>query len=71
MIKNTEMSYETEYTNEAVCPHCGQMLQNTWELFVGDTQMDDAENFEDCERCGKPYMVKRNVNITYTTTKTA
>lgn len=70
MIKNTEMSHETDHTNEAVCPHCGQALQSTMELFCDNTQLDGAETFEDCERCGKPYQIRRNVDVTYTTTKT-
>ena len=50
---------DTEYTNEPICPHCGQMSYGVDLL----TDEDDAV----CGRCGESFHCTRNVNITYTT----
>ena len=61
--------FSCDYTDEAVCPHCGLAVQGIWELFVGDEQMDGAMTHEDCANCGKLYEIRRNIEVTYTTTK--
>ena len=34
MTVKDETLHETDYTEEAVCPHCGQVVQGTWEYFA-------------------------------------
>ena len=59
----------TEYTDEAVCPHCGRTLRGTFELFSEGDPLDGAETIETCENCGKLYEIRRNSEITYSTSK--
>ena len=53
---------ETDYTNEAVCPHCGYKHSDSWELSDGEY---------DCGDCGRKYIITRNVEVTYSTDKVA
>lgn len=51
-----------EYTNEAVCPWCGNEVGESWEF--GD-YVDDYE----CDDCGKHFNISRNTEITYCTSR--
>ena len=58
------------YTDEAVCPHCGQVVQGTYEIFAGDSDEGDGATAEDiCANCDKQFEIRRNIEITYTTKK--
>lgn len=52
---------EHEYTNEVVCPHCGEELMDSWELY--------EEGEYQCDECGEEYHYERNIIVTYTTRK--
>jgi len=59
--------HEHEYTDNAVCPYCGNVDKDSWEIdtgpgFDGDTQTD-------CGHCGRTYHVTRNVSVSYSTRK--
>ena len=57
------MSYDTKYTNNAVCPHCGYVHLDSWEF-----ELDGEEESEmDCHSCGKEFLVCREMTITYNT----
>ena len=51
-----------EYTSEAVCPHCGNVCGDSWEMSEGVTE---------CGDCGHEFELERNVEVTYTTRKVA
>lgn len=51
---------DTEYTQNAICPHCGCEQLDSWELESGEY---------DCEFCNKPFIVIVNVEISYLTYK--
>lgn len=48
-------------TDEAVCPHCGHELSDSWEL------SDNAEIM--CPECEGEFEVERIVHCTYSTSK--
>ena len=49
------------FTDEVVCPHCGEEYQDSWEL----PDSDDRE----CYNCGEEFHFERNVEVTYSTYK--
>lgn len=61
------MSKEIDHedTREAVCPHCGHQMRDTWELHLGDEDSAEVE----CGDCEKPYRVIAFVRRTYDTVK--
>lgn len=57
------MAYDTEYTREPVCPHCGQRILDACEIDSCDERFTEIE----CYGCEKPIDVMRNISISYTT----
>jgi len=57
--------YDTEYTFEPVCPHCGKTERDSWEIDFGDGADGDATIT--CSSCEKDYSCTRNVNVSYST----
>ena len=57
------MTYETEDTENPVCPYCGYVETDAWEIDFGH---GDAE--VSCSSCGKDYLCSTTVVVTYTTT---
>ena len=51
---------ETQYTPYATCPWCGYEDKNSWEL--------EDDEYE-CGSCGKPFVVVRDVYVSYCTFK--
>jgi uncharacterized Zn finger protein len=51
------------YTEEIVCPHCGDEWQDSWEC-------GDNDEFVECEECGKFFSYERDIDVTYSTKKT-
>lgn len=62
------MKNDTEYTNEIVCPYCGNTFDDSWEI-AGNSDGDISET--DCGHCGKPFEFETHIRITYTTRKIA
>jgi len=56
-----EDEIDCEYTDEIVCPHCGQMHSDSW--------VYSDSGIYDCEECEKPFSYERNVSVTYSTSK--
>ncbi len=52
-----------EFTDEIVCPHCGNEGQDSWEC------SDEGESV--CEECRKGFDFVRNTSVTYSTFKKA
>lgn len=50
----------TDYTRNATCPWCGYENVDSWEL-------EDGEY--DCGSCEKPFVVERQIEVTYSTFK--
>ncbi len=49
---------ETQYTSEAVCPHCGYVMSDCSEMSEGPRQ---------CCDCGNDFELTRDVEVTYST----
>jgi DNA-directed RNA polymerase subunit RPC12/RpoP len=58
---------DTSRMDDVVCPYCGFVDRDGWELFGGPTDSGEADN--ECYRCGKTYNVERLIEVVYTTTK--
>lgn len=54
------MELNTYYTEEIVCPYCGHVHQNSFELTKDEDTME-------CENCNKEFEYVRNIEITYST----
>lgn len=57
--------YDTEYTFEPVCPHCGEKERDAWEIDFGNGT--DGDTTITCGSCDKDYLCTRNVNVSYST----
>ena len=56
--------YETRYNSEVTCPHCGYVFSDSWEIDI-----DNYEEEIDCRKCEKPFLVYRDVTVTYCSRK--
>lgn len=56
---------DTEYTDDAVCPHCGYHDDSIYELFRDGSECETTE----CARCDKPMSVTIHYEILYSTRK--
>lgn len=57
------MKIETEYTEEPICPYCGNEESDAWEIDFGIGLDGDTEIY--CSDCGKEYHLSRNVIVSY------
>lgn len=54
---------EHEWTEEIVCPYCGDEDPDSWEWNGGE----EGDGHTDCKSCGREFYVQRHVLITYST----
>ena len=54
-----------DYTDAIVCPHCGRVEFDSWEIMPDKEDLGDFE----CVICGKTFYATRNVSVTYSTYK--
>lgn len=52
------------YTSQIVCPYCGYEDRDSWEL-------NDDSGETECGECEMTFNYRRNVSVTYSTTKKA
>lgn len=57
-----EEDIDTDHTDNLVCPHCGYVDKDSWE-------MPDSSEDTKCPECGKPFGYNRECTITYTSWK--
>lgn len=50
-----------EYTNEIVCPYCGEEHGDSWER--------NDEGMDICQNCGKEFAYSRIITVEYSTEK--
>jgi len=60
-----EMDYE--YQEEITCPYCGDKNIDSWEVGKGINEGDLGE--QECDNCGKKFIVERHLRITYSSEK--
>jgi len=56
---------DTEHAPDVICPKCGYVQRDVWEINFGPGLDGDAET--DCGMCGEVLFVTRYVAVTYTT----
>lgn len=59
--------FDTDYTNQPVCPHCGCEARNAWEINFGPGCEGDTEIT--CGSCEEEYFASRQCSVTYSTSK--
>jgi hypothetical protein len=52
-----------DYTQEIVCPHCGEEHGDSWEYNLGDSDTIEVE----CEECSEPFYATCCIEVTYST----
>lgn len=63
-MNNTSKPIDHEYTRQAVCPYCGDVDEESYEL--GGHKPRDYGDAE-CESCGRFYHWRRHVSVKYST----
>lgn len=58
--------FDTEYTDEIVCPWCGHEHEDSWDHF--SSYGCNTCEF-DCDSCGKTIYVEQIVKVTYSSSK--
>lgn len=58
--------FETKHTKEIVCPHCGHIQKDIWEI---DFNGIDGYAEVACGECGKDFFVQRHAILSYSTSK--
>lgn len=53
------------HTINAICPWCGYEHLDTWDFF--DRNTEETVEGAECDRCGRPFTITRNVSVTYST----
>jgi DNA-directed RNA polymerase subunit RPC12/RpoP len=56
--------FDTEDTDEIVCPYCGYKFSDSWEYAGPDGFWDVT-----CHKCERAFNVTANMEITYTSEK--
>lgn len=64
-FKVIECELDHKYENNAICPYCGFIDQDSWEIGDGDEGDFDST----CGHCEKEYRVSRMTRIEYSTSK--
>jgi hypothetical protein len=65
--KQHEKEMETCHTPDIICPYCGFVDEDSWE--VGDTSQFEEDSKTECRECDRMFNFSRNCEITYTTTE--
>ena len=55
----------TDYTREPVCPYCGHVERDAWEIDFGNSEIAEF----DCGSCGKTMVVIQSITVYYSTRK--
>jgi hypothetical protein len=56
---------ESALTDAPVCPHCGHVERDAWEIGFGTSE----DTTTSCGSCGEDYFVGKYVSISYRTSK--
>ncbi|MFH2143074.1 MAG: hypothetical protein ABIJ97_11660 [Bacteroidota bacterium] len=65
MTEQLKHDYDTDYTDEIICPYCGCKFMDSWKI---SADMSDGETvITSCQECDKEFNVLVNIDISYTT----
>ncbi|MCG4254220.1 hypothetical protein K6W37_10015 [Acetobacter senegalensis] len=56
--------FDTNYTDNIICPHCGYEDYDSWECGDGEDAFETT-----CDRCGEEIGVVRHVSVSYSSKK--
>jgi transcription elongation factor Elf1 len=56
---------EHEFTRYITCPYCGSEDEDSWEQ--GKDINDGSLGIIECDKCGKKFSARRDVDVTYST----
>jgi DNA-directed RNA polymerase subunit RPC12/RpoP len=59
--------FETKRTENIVCPYCGYINRDSWEVDFGPGL--DGSTETSCNECGRDFFVVRNVIVSYSSKK--
>jgi uncharacterized Zn-finger protein len=54
-----------KYNREPVCPYCGDILTDAWEMNLRDGESEDVT----CGNCDEEFKVTCSIDVTYDTEK--
>ncbi len=57
------MTTSHPFTDAPICPHCGNVEDNAWEINFGPGLDGDTEYI--CNDCGEEYFLQRHVSTSY------
>lgn len=60
-----EKRWEVKHEADPVCPYCGHVVRNAWDLDFGDGAEGTIDEFE-CSECGENYYLSRGIAVSYT-----
>ena len=65
--KMTKNEFDIDFTDEPVCPYCGKVQWDAWEIDLGPGL--DGEGQISCGSCDKEFLIRRHCSVTYSTMK--
>lgn len=63
--QDSQPEIDHEYTDNPVCPYCGYVCGDTWELDFGTSE----ETTVTCCECERDYIVSAHFSVNYSTRK--
>lgn len=64
-VTDDDCTIDHEYTNEIVCPYCGNEFSDSWEISPSDEEL----GLQQCDECEKEFYATRNITVDYVTEK--
>jgi hypothetical protein len=65
MTSNPPTELDCFANRDPICPHCGHVFRDAWDLDLDDEQSTDTE----CGECERTFRIICHVKVTYTTKK--
>lgn len=56
---------DTEYTDQIVCPYCGEVDRDSWE----STGAQDEQREMQCGSCGKNFIYTTHISVSYSSSQ--
>jgi ribosomal protein L37AE/L43A len=63
-VATTDNGFETTHTDEPVCPYCGKVQPDAFEMGIGQLEWDGEH---ECGFCEREFRVSRSCIVFYTT----
>ncbi len=63
---DADREFDCHYRDEPICPFCGHVVGDAWELELDDEQSTEVE----CDECEREFTVTASVSVDYSTKPT-